>query len=818
MDNSNGSDTNGSSNGSTGFRVPSALLRSSQARLSKVRALKDERAEQAPAAVAAAPDPAPVAKQAAAAQRSMLPKRAPAAATKPAPSPKPAEATTASAPTATSSSTVSEIERIREARERRRQHMERVRESRAGKDAVDLANEAYAAQMAKFRGVWMQWVEKWKGKAAADLASWDVPIQVCVRKRPVSKKEMEKRALDIVTMTTACYPNASVFVHEPKVGLDSSRTVATQAFHVDKVYDEHAGNDFIYQSTLATAIPKLMAGENVSLFAYGATGSGKTHTVFGPNGGKTAAKSAAHVGLYEYACGHVFDMIRDQPVDAYVSFLEIYSGRVFDLLNGRQPVKLLEQNGNFYFQGLREYPVPTLAACAGVMRQGMATRTTGSTESNNTSSRSHAIFRLELRPRGAPAPSSTAMGNTSSDNYPVLSLIDLAGSERGVDNPNASSERRREGAAINQSLLALKECIRSLHVQSAYVPYRSSKLTCVLRDCFRGNGGTCIMILNIAPTSATVEQTLSCLHYANRVKEYSHGTGAGAPGSADELIAQLAAAAPSPVEESAAAAVGGEPVWTESAGESSVEEDDDLPAASDGEEADGGEYADDMDPDSSAMSHPQTEGDELGYESEASILDTYGDGDAADESVMQQPQQPQEDEGESTPLPLRSQRYASAASSESMVISTAGSAETVTPQSSTGTLRRLATSVTAAAVKSLLPQPMAPAAPPAKTAASFTDQDLMELHVRTLHAVLDLSKEEEALVDDAARGKLAGPVYAEALEVLVDDKLRRLLKLKAMVQVVRQHHAHGDVLDSPPPPGGTARDRVRAMRRGAAPS
>ncbi|KAI9178943.1 hypothetical protein H9P43_005605 [Blastocladiella emersonii ATCC 22665] len=199
------------------------------------------------------------------------------------------------------------------------------------------------------------------------------------------------------------------------------------------------------------------------------------------------------------------------------------------------------------------------------------------------------------------------------------------------------------------------------------------------------------------------------------------------------------------------------------------------------------------------MSHPQIEGDEFGHESEASILNAYGDGDgdAADESVMQQSQQPQKDEGESTPLPMRSQRYASAASSESMVISTVGSAETVTPQSSMSTLRRLATSVTAAA-------PMA--APPAQTAANFTDQGLMELH--------------EALVDDAARGKVAGPVYTEALGVLVDDKLRRLLKLKlkAMVQVVRQHHTHSDVLDSPPPPGGTARDRVRAMRRGAAPS
>jgi kinesin family protein 2/24 len=104
-------------------------------------------------------------------------------------------------------------------------------------------------------------------------------------------------------------------------------------------------------------------------------------------------------------------------------------------------------------------------------------------------------------------------------------MIDLAGSERGVDNPNASTSIRREGAAINRSLLALKECIRALNGNDdTYIPFRSSKLTCVLRDCFRN--GHCVMMLNISPTSATVEQTLSCLHYANRVKEYSSGKGA----------------------------------------------------------------------------------------------------------------------------------------------------------------------------------------------------------------------------------------------------------------------------------------------------
>ncbi|KAI9216602.1 P-loop containing nucleoside triphosphate hydrolase protein [Blastocladiella britannica] len=386
----------------------------------------------------------------------------------------------------------------------------------------------------------MQWVEKWKGRVtSAELGALDAPIQVCVRKRPMSKLEVQKKALDVLTMSTA----VRLYVHEPKVGLDQSHNVATQHFAFDKIFDEQAGNDFIYQSTLASAIPRLLEGENVSLFAYGATGSGKTHTVFGPDGGRSDGKTPADIGLYEYACAAVFDMIRDRPVDAFVSFLEIYSGRVYDLLNRRQPVTLLEQNGNFYFQGLQEYPAQSVADAQALMARGRLSRRTGSTEMNQTSSRSHAIFRIELRPKPDNDPA------TATDPKPtpsMLTLIDLAGSERGVDTPNSNSVLRREGAAINQSLLALKECIRALHVRAAYVPYRSAKLTCVLRECFTGQS-RCFMVLNVAPASSAVEQTLGSLHYANRVKEYGHGgavVGGGRDVRPEELLARLAAMSP----------------------------------------------------------------------------------------------------------------------------------------------------------------------------------------------------------------------------------------------------------------------------------
>ena len=110
------------------------------------------------------------------------------------------------------------------------------------------------------------------------------------------------------------------------------------------------------------------------------------------------------------------------------------------------------------------------------MRLGHASRATSKTEMNETSSRSHAICRVEIYDRGN--------GGSTVGRF---SLIDLAGSERAADTKNHNRQRRVEGAEINKSLLALKECIRALDNRTrghVHVPYRASKLTLVLKDSF----------------------------------------------------------------------------------------------------------------------------------------------------------------------------------------------------------------------------------------------------------------------------------------------------------------------------------------------
>jgi kinesin family protein 2/24 len=240
-----------------------------------------------------------------------------------------------------------------------------------------------------------------------------------------------------------------------------------------------------------------------TVFAYGQTGSGKTHTMMG-NPKRDIS------GMYLLAARDIFHLLDQedfQGIELYVSFYEIYCSRLFDLLNER---KLLhcraDAREKIRIQGMEETRVRNVEDLMHVIAFGLSARTTGVTGANMDSSRSHAVLQISLR-----------LENTTKT-FSKMSFIDLAGSERGADTIEQDKKTRIDGAEINKSLLALKECIRAIDQDKKHTPFRGSKLTQVLKDSFIGNCRT-VMIANVSPGLSCSEHTLNTLRYADRVKE-----------------------------------------------------------------------------------------------------------------------------------------------------------------------------------------------------------------------------------------------------------------------------------------------------------
>uniref|UniRef100_A0A2K6L105 Kinesin-like protein n=1 Tax=Rhinopithecus bieti TaxID=61621 RepID=A0A2K6L105_RHIBE len=310
-------------------------------------------------------------------------------------------------------------------------------------------------------------------------------ICVCVRKRPLNKKETQMKDLDVITIPS----KDVVMVHEPKQKVDLTRYLENQTFRFDYAFDDSAPNEMVYRFTARPLVETIFERGMATCFAYGQTGSGKTHTMGGDFSGKNQDCSK---GIYALA-----------ELQVYATFFEFI---VFDLLNRKTKLRVLE-DGKQQVQvvGLQEREVKCVEDVLKLIDIGNSCRTSGQTSANAHSSRSHAVFQIILRRKGKL--------------HGKFSLIDLAGNERGADTSSADRQTRLEGAEINKSLLALKECIRALGRNKPHTPFRASKLTQVLRDSFIGENSRTCMIATISPGMASCENTLNTLRYANRVKE-----------------------------------------------------------------------------------------------------------------------------------------------------------------------------------------------------------------------------------------------------------------------------------------------------------
>ncbi|XP_041854777.1 kinesin-like protein KIF2A isoform X4 [Melanotaenia boesemani] len=397
------------------------------------------------------------------------------------------------------SNCVKEVEKLQEKRERRRLQQQELREKRAQEVDTTIPNYEIMYMIRDFRASL-----DYRPLTTADVIE-EHRICVCVRKRPLNKKELSMKDLDVITIPS----KDVVMVHEPKQKVDLTRYLENQTFRFDYAFDESTTNEMVYRFTARPLVETIFERGMATCFAYGQTGSGKTHTMGGDFSGKNQDCSK---GIYALAARDVFLMLKKPnykklDLQVYATFFEIYSGKVFDLLNRKAKLRVLE-DGKQQVQvvGLQEKEVKCTEDVLKLIEVGNSCRTSGQTSANAHSSRSHAVFQIIIRRRGKM--------------HGKFSLIDLAGNERGADTSSADRQTRLEGAEINKSLLALKECIRALGRNKPHTPFRASKLTQVLRDSFIGENSRTCMIATISPGMTSCENTLNTLRYANRVKEF----------------------------------------------------------------------------------------------------------------------------------------------------------------------------------------------------------------------------------------------------------------------------------------------------------
>ncbi|KAL6419900.1 hypothetical protein ACFW04_004403 [Cataglyphis niger] len=354
----------------------------------------------------------------------------------------------------------------------------------------------------------------------------DSSVRVAVRIRP----QVAREVIDMCRICTQVPPG------EPQVFLGPDK-----AFTYDYVFDTQSDQKTIYETCVNRLVEGALDGYNATVLAYGQTGSGKTYTM---GTGFDVEVDEDIVGIIPRAIGHLFDGIADKqerakeraqmPPEFKVTaqFLELYNEDLKDLLEPGGPrggARIHEDTaGNIHLAGVEPRVVTSPEQALEYLRLGALSRTTGSTQMNTQSSRSHAIFTLYIKQQRCikvedPDADVDTSGVELTNEFETLTakfhFVDLAGSER-LKRTGATGDRAKEGISINCGLLALGNVISALGdktKKASHIPYRDSKLTRLLQDSLGGNSQT-VMIACVSPSDRDFMETLSTLKYANRAR------------------------------------------------------------------------------------------------------------------------------------------------------------------------------------------------------------------------------------------------------------------------------------------------------------
>ncbi|XP_052142933.1 kinesin-like protein KIN-7D, chloroplastic [Oryza glaberrima] len=317
-------------------------------------------------------------------------------------------------------------------------------------------------------------------------------VTVTVRFRPLSPREIRQGE------EVAWYADGDTVVR--------SEQNPSVAYAYDRVFAPTTTTRQVYDVAAQHVVSGAMEGVNGTIFAYGVTSSGKTHTMHGDQ---------RSPGIIPLAVKDAFSIIQETPNREFllrVSYLEIYNEVVNDLLNpAGQNLRIREDPQGTFVEGIKEEVVLSPAHALSLIAAGEEHRHVGSTNFNLLSSRSHTIFTLTVE--------SSPCGESNEGEavtFSQLNLIDLAGSESS--RAETTGVRRKEGSYINKSLLTLGTVISKLtDGKATHIPFRDSKLTRLLQSSLSGQGRVSL-ICTVTPASSNSEETHNTLKFAHRAK------------------------------------------------------------------------------------------------------------------------------------------------------------------------------------------------------------------------------------------------------------------------------------------------------------
>eukprot|EP00759_Apiculatamorpha_spiralis_P049380 PhF_6_TR44239/c1_g1_i3/m.68027/K11498/CENPE; centromeric protein E len=256
----------------------------------------------------------------------------------------------------------------------------------------------------------------------------------------------------------------------------------SHSFEFDRVLGPDTTNQDVFNIAGDRFVESVLGGINGTLFMYGQTASGKTHTMFGEDD---------EPGLTPLIIFKIFDSIQQQSspqrqFQVFISYFEIYNEEINDLLNLSKKNLPIRQNkdGSFSVGDLTVEPVQSPQVANRLLHDGANNKKMGFSVLNDRSSRSHTIFQIKVTCQQETQGKKKTM-------WSELNMVDLAGSETMSDKGDAA--QKKETSHINLSLTYLKRVITELAKKEKFISYRNSVLTKILKQSLGGNAKTAII-------------------------------------------------------------------------------------------------------------------------------------------------------------------------------------------------------------------------------------------------------------------------------------------------------------------------------------